>query len=508
MSAGRTVRATAAPLGAPSGARHLIRTGGLLLWVGLGLACGAAREEGRRFTGPTLAELRERAQAQTVETAREAGAVESSPDPDSMQERHLRGAALAPPRIAGDDLHALELRGATLGEAVHLISSMAGVNVLLDPRYDAPVDASFPAVTLDDALTVLLEQNDLALVERPAGVFFVESRSADGITSTVFELQAIRGEDVLANVQLLLGQGGQVAHDPNQNFLVVRAAAADVETVGEYLARADRLKPQVLIEMQILEVILDDTFELGVRQLLSDPDFLGETTLDLDTNLGVPGDAFTGVLSLNDFDFDLTIEALSTYGAVEVVSSPRVLAITKTEAKIEVVTEIPYVETTSTIDTTGTDTGLTSQETVAFKEAGIKLSVTPTVQDGDVVQLDVTQVLSEVVDFFQGVPVLDTRTIGNQFLVQDQDAVVIGGLIQDRETQVDRGVPVLMHLPLVGRLFRSDQDVTQRRELLVLITPRVLDPKEAARLTQSLRADYSERRRLGGLDPADAAPEE
>ena len=96
-------------------------------------------------------------------------------------------------------------------------------------------------------------------------------------------------------------------------------------------------------------------------------------------------------------------------------------------------------------------------------------------------------------DTFKGIPVIDSRRITSRFLVEDEDTVVIGGLIQNRVVEVDRGVPVLMHIPIFGRFFRSDQDKQTRRELVVMITPRILSPTNAAIYANHYRQRYSER---------------
>ena len=121
-------------------------------------------------------------------------------------------------------------------------------------------------------------------------------------------------------------------------------------------------------------------------------------------------------------------------------------------------------------------------------------------QEGGVIQLSISQEFSEVVDYFLGIPVLDSRKVINQFLVNGRETVVIGGLMQDRVSETDRGVPVLMHIPLLGRLFRSDEDRIEKRELLVMITPRVLDPAEAADLAGRYEQRFEERSRAIGLD--------
>lgn len=406
------------------------------------------------------------------------------------------------PRLADSTRRRIELRGMPLSEALHLIASMAEVNVYLDAGFFEPVDASFPSATLDEALGVLLTRHQLTLVEDPPGIFWVVRDDGSQIALKSFELRSVGGADVIDNLRGLVSGATSLVLDRNLNFLVARGPERDLELVETYLASADRLKQQVLIEVEILEVLLTDHFELGVQNLLSDSNFLGEISATLVQDFSTSGQDFTGILDLNDASVTTTINALENYGLVNVLSSPRVLAITNTQSKIEVITEIPYIEATTSISSTTGGQGTTSQQSIAFKEAGIKMTVQPVVQAGGVVQLSIDQEFSEVVDRFLGIPVLDSRQIISQFLVNDRETVVLGGLMQAKKSEADRGAPLLMHLPLIGRLFRSDDDTTTRRELLVLLTPRIVDPTQAATLASQYKSGFSQRARAAGSDEA------
>ena len=122
---------------------------------------------------------------------------------------------------------------------------------------------------------------------------------------------------------------------------------------------------------------------------------------------------------------------------LELVSAPRVISVTNTEASVDVVEEIPYVETTSTTQT-GDNLGSNVVEQVAYKEAGIKLKATPTIQDRGILQVEINLELSEVVDSFNNIPIIDSRKLSNTFLVQDGDTIVLGGLMQDRQPRPRR----------------------------------------------------------------------
>ncbi len=396
------------------------------------------------------------------------------------------------PSIGGDELITLNLRGTSLQETLYMLAEQAGVNFILDENLSTPVHVSFPEVRVDDAIRSILEKNDMRLVQDAAGVFSVQTRSATSHVSEAIHLQSIPAADVAAQLAILAGDGNHVVIDEGRNVVMMDGDRATLDSIRTYLNAVDRLKPQVLMEVTIFEAILDEKFELGISHSYTDS--LDEAAFGLATTLaGNPG-AFSLTLADQDGNPNLAISALRRYVGLELVSAPRVIAVTQKEATVEVIEEIPYVETTSTTET-GDGLGSNVVEEVAYKESGIKMKATPTIQDAGVLQVEIDLVLSEIVDYFNNIPILDSRKLTSTFLVNDGDTIVLGGLMQDRRRDEESGVPVLMNLPGVGRLFRNDNDSSDRRELLVFVTPRILSPGQAAQLSKHYQDRYRESRK-------------
>jgi type II secretory pathway component GspD/PulD (secretin) len=386
----------------------------------------------------------------------------------------------------------LNFAGTPLPEAINAIARLAGVNIVLDPTLSGTVDASFPAVTLDEALHAILDRNGLRLVRGEGNIYWVERGDGSEPAMHRFQLRSVRAADIEPRLKELVLDSSRVVIDQNQNLIMVRGTRGDVNAIGQFLESIDQIQKQVLIEVHIFEVRLDDDFEFGVQSSYNQNEPVDVTTIT--QNLATPGNAFS--INLVDDDFSLTVEALRRYVGLELLSSPRVMTVSNREASIEVVEEIPYVQVTAITSGTTGGIGSTVQETVEFKEAGIRLKVTPTIQAGGILQILVDQELSEVIDFFNSIPVLDTRKITTQFLVNDGETVVLGGLMQDRHSEENRGVPLLMHVPFIGRFFRSDEDTTTKRELLLFVTSRILDPGQAARLAPIYQQGYLEKREI------------
>ena len=396
------------------------------------------------------------------------------------------------PKIGSDELVELNLRGTTLKEALNMIAEQANVNFILEDGLEIPVHASFPKVTVDDALFALLTKNDLRLEKDEAGIFSVVSTRGDERVTQAITLQSVSGADVKAQVEELAGEGSRIVVDEGRNVVLVDGTQETLDTVLAYLGAVDRIKPQVLLEVTIFEAILDNSFELGVRHSYSEN--WNDAAYQVATTLGGSPGAFSFTLENSDGNPSLNMSALRRYVGLELVSAPRVISVTNTEASVEVVEEVPYVETTSTTET-GDGLGSNVVEQVAYKEAGIKLKATPSIQEQGVLQVAISLELSEIVDTFNLIPILDTRKLQNTFLVQDGDTIVLGGLMQDRRRDTESGVPGLMHVPILGRFFRNDNDSSDRRELLVFVTPRVLTPHQASQLSDFYRAQYRESRK-------------
>ena len=401
------------------------------------------------------------------------------------------------PHVGDDERLRLEFRDAELGLVLQTLAERARINIQLDGDLSDRVDVTFPEVTLDDALHAVLARAGRRLVEDPPGIFHVERHDGGEAATASFALQSVQAAEIEPALRALAGPSTTLVLEPQQNLVMARGSRADVEAVATFLDGVDRLKRQVLIEVRILEVSLGDTFDLGVSGALDGS--LDGNTLALLQDLSTNEDSFQFTFENASGSVEATINALSRFVGTDLVSSPRVLALSGSQASIEVVREVPYVNVTSTTSGTTGGVGTQTLEEVQFKEAGVKLRVTPTIQAGGVIQITIVQEFSEVIDSFNDIPVLDTRKLETGFLVRDRETVVLGGLMQDRRLEIDAGVPILMDIPLLGRLFRSDEDTGLKRELVIFLTPRIVDPDEAARLVRVLRRSYVERARDTGV---------
>ncbi|MCJ7815733.1 MAG: hypothetical protein MUP31_06750 [Xanthomonadales bacterium] len=176
-------------------------------------------------------------------------------------------------------------------------------------------------------------------------------------------------------------------------------------------------------------------------------------------------------LTGNNFLLDLELSALEAEGEGEVISTPRVVTANQAEAYIKQGVEIPYENSTSS--------GATA---VQFKEAVLELKVTPLITPDNRVQMDLEVKQNTVGEIYQtsrggSVPSIDTRELSTQVLVANGDTVVLGGIFQDEKSSKEEKVPWLGDIPGVGVLFRRRANESKKRELLMFITPSIVEDR-------------------------------
>jgi|GEM_PF-2598372 len=382
----------------------------------------------------------------------------------------------------------LELRWATLSNAINLLSETAEVNVLLKGDFSERIDVSLPQVSLGKIFVQLLEVYDCH-VEQQDDLFIVTRDDPNQQVTRHYQLKSISAATVEGSLQALIGELDKVVTNEATDIVTVTAPRETQEHVAGFIRSVDHVEQQVLIEAKIIEFSLNDLFELGA-QLSADNIHLDDTTATFATDLLTASQGVNVTAQGDKALISGALRMLSQFTRVNVISHPNVLAKNEQAATIDIIEEIPYVE--STVTTTGDPSqgvGSSAVETVEFKEVGIKLKVTPSIMKNGCITLAIDQDVSEHIDTFNGVPVVNHRHIITTFTVLDRKTILIGGLLKEFSFDEEEGVPLLMDMPLLGFLFRGTTRRTEKVELVVMITSSILDPKEGAGLVSQYRMD-------------------
>ena len=284
--------------------------------------------------------------------------------------------------------------------------------------------------------------------------------------------------------------GTKIVADEGNNSLLIKAPPKDYRKIEAALRELDRPPLQVLLEATIAEVTLRDQLRYGIQWFFD----AGNTDLVLsgrgDGSVDPFFPGFSGILSSSDVD--VVIDALETVTDINIVSSPQILVLDNQTALLEVGDEVPVV----TRQAEGVDSDDRLVSTVEQRQTGVILNVTPRVNASGLVVLDIQQEVSDVVaTTTSGIdsPTISQRRVGTTVAVDSNQTVALGGLIEKDVDQTRNGIPILADIPYLGWLFGRTTNDTERTELLILITPKVLPNTRAAvaatdELRQRLRA--------------------
>ncbi len=283
--------------------------------------------------------------------------------------------------------------------------------------------------------------------------------------------------------------------DDSNNAIVVYATASEYSIIEEALKKLDTQPLQVMIEAAITEVTLTDQLQYGVQWSFG----AGTGSASLSQAQGASSNPITGVATLPGFSYLLTygttinatLNELAGMTKIEVLSAPRLVVLNNHTAALEVGQQVP-ISTGSAVSTQ--TSGAPIVNSVDYRDTGVILKVTPRVNDGGLVLLDISQEVSDVASTTSSTidsPTIDERKIASSIAVHDGQTVALGGLITNKHTDGSTGIPWLRDVPLLGPLvFNSRDKETNRTELIVLLTPRVVrNEAEAKAVTEQLEED-------------------
>jgi type IV pilus assembly protein PilQ len=402
-----------------------------------------------------------------------------------------------------------------------VIADFTSFNVVTSDSVSGSVTLRLKDVPWDQALDIILQakgldkrkngnvlwiapKDEIAAREKQTLEAQASTESLEPVRTQGFQMNYAKAADIATQISgsgstggtgnnaRILSTRGSVISEPRTNQLFVTDIPSRLEQVQSLIAKLDIPIRQVMIEARIVEA--DDRFgkSLGVRLGggnvgvgLGGNNRVGFGSTYSATSAGVGSGSFlslpaVGLAGLNPatlavslFDavntsrfLNLEISALEADGRGKIVSSPRVVTADQVKALIEQGTEFPYQ--------TATSSGATA---VAFRKANLKLEVTPQITPEGSIILDVDVAKdSRGETTTQGIAI-NTKRVQTQVLVENGGTVVIGGIFELLETEDISKVPVLGDIPYVGNLFKNKTTITNRSELLIFITPRVISDR-------------------------------
>lgn len=409
-----------------------------------------------------------------------------------------------------------------------MLSRVTGMNLLVSDEATGLVTAQLNDVPWTNALDSVLQIKKLAKhvdttsniirIHDQATVMALEdfdkkrrqtqqealqlAKASEPMYTEIFKLFYTKPDEVKKMLEGVLGLGKEgaavsealrntqpeITIDGRMNMIIVKARKSDMELISKVINEVDGRTKQVFIEAFIVEVEDDFEHQLGTRLglegddtfvgydgkrvnvrtaglagIVTDDPSLGNTT-DTVSNLPIEG-AFGGIGFLaglgSSADLKLELTAMEAEGLTKVISNPRIFTLDNQEAIIFQGDEVPY----ETVSQEGTK--------IEFKEAGLRLAVTPTIV-GDGNMMLTIAVNKDTVDTSVSNPPITKSEIRTSLVTKDQSTVVIGGIYsEDKATSKDK-VPGLADIPVLGELFQRNAKQDNRRELMIFISPRIL----------------------------------
>ncbi|MCZ6643280.1 MAG: type IV pilus secretin PilQ family protein [Gammaproteobacteria bacterium] len=382
----------------------------------------------------------------------------------------------------------LRLKNVPWDQALELILKTKG----LDQRQVGNVLLVAPAAEIAAREKLELENQKQISELAPLRTEFIQISYASA--TELFELFNNAGSE--AGNQSMLSQRGSVIVDERTNSIILTDTADRLEEFRRVIAQLDVPVRQVLIEARIVTANANFSEQLGIKwgggaiksvgipavwkfggsldtltelqNILADPSGEGDISSpgDLVVDLGVSGagaSSFGIGITGEGYLLDLELSALTSEGHAEVVARPKVITSDKSSAMIESGVEIPYQEATSS--------GATS---TSFKDAVLSLEVTPQITPDDRIIMELNVKQDTVGQVFNGVPSINTNEIQTQVLVDNGQTIVLGGVFQTDRNISTTKTPFLGDLPYIGRLFRRTIERDDKQELLIFITPRII----------------------------------
>ncbi|MFH0732267.1 MAG: secretin N-terminal domain-containing protein [Candidatus Omnitrophota bacterium] len=308
----------------------------------------------------------------------------------------------------------------------------------------------------------------------------------------VYKLQYAKAEDMKDKItEMLTKNVGSLRIDERTNKIAITDIEKKIEEFDKVLIAFDERHKEVEIEAMILELSLNDEYRAGIdwdvafQQLGG---FLNKTLGDHAFSFNFSQALTTGVTyGIGDFGrkgFQAVLQFLEHYGSTRILSNPRITVVNNEEAKILVGTNQPYVTQTLSQGETTTEKAYN----VTFLDLGVKLTVTPTINDDGFITMKVKPEVSSSSDALEygedadSIPIVDTSTTETTVMVKDKNTIMLSGLIQKRDEFEEEKVPLLGNIPILGALFKSTSrgnasttsNQPERKEIIIFLTPHII----------------------------------
>lgn len=388
----------------------------------------------------------------------------------------------------------IDFRNTPIEDVLRIMADQADVDIIKSPSVTGNVTATLTDVPLEEALNNILAAHGYGYVPgknmiRVARLSEIAS-TAETLVSRIYRVTYADVTEVEASLKKFISESGDLSSNPGTSNIMVTDTESKIKAIDTFMEEIDRITPQILVEARIYDITITDSLDLGINW------FAGTNTTysdgsassgkltpfvssgfsgNLDKASATESAVRFGILS-SKVDLDIMFTAEQENICATLLANPRILVLDNQQATFKSINEIPYQRISDT------DAGgqLTS---VAFREVGVHLTVIPHVARDRMIRLRVKPEFNVVtgsttIGGFENLlpePIVDTREADTTLLIKDGQTVVLGGLRKKDLSQQTNKVPLLGDIPLVGLLFSFQAEETVTSELVVFITPKIIE---------------------------------
>ncbi len=329
------------------------------------------------------------------------------------------------------------------------------------------------------------------------GVYYhqVQNTNADDVAQIMTALLGggESGDELESESQTTTQEGISIIVDTARNGIIFKGTAEEYAQFRSIVEQMDRAPYEVLIEATVAEVTLDEGESLGIALSFDDAATASTNSFAIESDEGL-------VVNLirDRGDFTASLAAAADQNKVSILSSPRLVAASGKSASMQVGTQVPIITTQQTAPDGSVGGTSNILQQVQYRDTGVVLSIRPVVNSSRRVELNISQEVSDAqsndTSDIQS-PIILTRGIETTLSIDDGETVLLAGLISENFSVGDTGVPYLKDVPLLGNLFKSQSRSRTKTELIVLLTPYIIDSRDTSRAVRD-----AFRSQLEGLD--------
>ena len=394
-----------------------------------------------------------------------------------------------------------------IDEVIRIIAEQADVDIIKSPTVVGNVTATLTEVPLKEALSNILAAHGYGFVTDKNMIRIAPiadlTMQAEAMVHKIYHITYASVIEIEKALMRFKSPKGMVSSNPGTSHLIVTDTESNIKAIDTFIKEIDQITPQIMIECRIYDITDTDRLDLGIEwQAGRNTTYTGGIVADGTNPTGSRNPFSTGIWQSdsretedalgafrfgwlnNHVDIDMILHAQKENFTAKLLANPRILVLDNETALFSIVQEIPYKE--SVVSAGG------STETIKWREVGVSLEVTPHLTRDGLLRLDITPEfgIAGSSDDATNAPTIDTRKLSTIAMVKDGATVVLGGLRKKEvNTRVNK-IPLLGDLPLIGVLFRFESEDTRNVELVVFITPRVV--QQPMGMTEDEQIAYQE----------------